>query len=450
MTRTPSPHARFIGIPVVALLVLFLGATVGAQPLAAQSNDDEPSESDIRRYYSLYWEDFQNENYAMALPNLTWILENAPQFPRDDDRNFRRAVRAHQSVAEDADTEEERMEHLNKALDILENAPERIEDLGLEHDAYRWARIYGRFLQVNARYFSEDELPTTEVDKYLSAYEMDPERMDPYYINRIVQGLIDRDRQEALDFMDRVENDRDDPEIMEMITDARDDLFTSPEERYEFVVDRLEDDPENAELLRERYNLEEELGMREEMYETAEQLLDIEPSAQAFFDVGAMYLDDGEQDEAIDRFERALEQDDVTDELQADIEFEMGNAYRQQERLPQARRHYRNALDIDSSYGAAYLAIGDLYTLAVANCEGPMEREDRAVYWLAVDYFERARDADPAMERQANQKIQTFRRFFPNQEALFFRDDWEVGESFRIDYGCYSWIDESTTVRPPA
>jgi len=450
MTRTRSPHARFFGVPIAALTLLFLVATVGAQPLAAQSSGDEPADSDIRRYYSLYWEDFQNESYAMALPNLEWILENAPQFPREDDRNFRRAVEAHENLAQRADAEEERMEHLYDALDLLENAPERIKELGLEHDEYRWARLYGRFLQANARYFDDDELPQTEVDAYLSAYEMDPERMDPYYINRIVEGLTERDRQEALDFMDRLENERDDPEVMEMITDARDDLFTSPEERYEFVVGRLEDDPENAELLQERYNLEEDLGMREQMYETAAKLLDLQPSAQAYFDVGTMYLDDGEQNEAITRFERALEQDELTDELRADVEFEMGNAYRQQERLQQARRHYRNALDVDSSYGAAYLAIGDLYTLAVANCEGPMEREDRAVYWLAVEYFERAREADPAMERSANQKIQTFRRFFPNQEALFFRDDWEVGESFRIDYGCYSWINESTTVRAPA
>jgi len=450
MTRTLSSYARFFGMPIAALVLLLLVATTGAQPLLAQSSGDEPSENDMKRYYSLYFEDYKNENYAMALPNLSWILENAPQFPRNDDRNFRRAVRAHESLAQRADAEEERMEHLYEALDLLENAPERIEELGLEHDAYRWARLYGRFLQANARYFDDDELPQTEVDAYLSAYEMDPERMDPYYINRIIEGLTERDRQEALDFMDRLENERDDPEIMQMITGARDELFTSPEERYEFVVGRLEDAPENAELLQERYDLEERMGMREQMYETAEKLLDLQPSAQAYFDVGTMYLEDGEQSEAIARFERALQQDDLSDELHADVEFELGNAYRQQDRLPRARRHYRNALNIDSSYGAAYLAIGDLYTQAVANCEGPMDREDRAVYWLAVEYYERARNTDSAMERAANQKIRTFRQYFPDQEALFFRDDWEVGESFRIDYGCYSWINESTTVRAPA
>ncbi|GEM_PF-149778 len=450
MTRTSSLHARFFGVPIAALALLVLVAALGPQPLAAQSNeDDEPSETDIRRNYSLYWEDFQNENYAMALPNLEWILEHAPHFPRDDDRNFRRAIEAHENLAQRADTEEARMEHLNRALDILENAPERIKELELRHDEYRWARIYGVFLQTHGHHFDADALPKTEVDAYLTAYEMDPERMDPYFIDRIISGLTDRDRQEALDFMDRVEQERDDSEIMEMITEARDDLFTSPEERYEFIVSRLENDPENPDLLQERYNLEERMGMRDQMYETAEKLLDLQPSAQAYFDVGSMYLDDGEQNEAIAQFERALEQDDLTDELRADIEFNMGNAFRQQDRLPQARRHYRNAIDIDPSYGAAYLAIGDLYTQAVANCEGPMEREDRAVYWLAVEYYERARDADPAMERAANQKIQTFQRFFPNQEALFFRDDWEVGASFRIDYGCYSWINESTTVRAP-
>jgi len=447
MTRIFSHPYRIAGLPIAALAMLVLLATLAPQTVAAQS--DDPEEREIRRNYSLYWEDFQNENYAMALPNLQWILDNAPQFPRDDDRNFRRAIEAHENLAERADDEEARMEHLREALDLLENAPERIKELELGHDEFRWARMYGRFLQMYGRHFDADELPKTEVDAYLAAYELDHERLDPYFIERIVQGLVERDRQQALDFMDRLENERDDDEIAELITETRDGLFDTPEERYDFIVSRLDGDPENPELLRERYTLEERLGKRDQMYETAEKLLEIEPSAQAFYDVGTMYMDDGEESEALARFERALEQGDITDELRVDIEFDMGTAYRQQGNLQRARRHFRNVLDIDSSHGHAYLAIGDLYTQQVADCEGPLERQDRAVYWLAVEYYERAKNADRSIERQANQKIQTFQRFFPNQEAIFFRDDWEVGESFRIDYGCYSWINETTTVRSP-
>ncbi len=428
---------------IVAMVAVASGAPLSAQ---AQSNDD-PDESEIRRNYSLYWEDFRNENYEMALPNLEWILEHAPHFPRDDDRNFRRAIEAYENLAQRTDDEEQRLDYIQRGIDILENAPERIRERELSHDEFRWMRIYGRFMQMFGRYV--DDPPMTELDAYMAAYELDPERLDPYFIDRIIQGLIEKDRQEALDFMDQLEEVRTDDEVQQMITDVRDDLFESPEERYDFVKSRLENDPDNPELLEERYNLEERLGLRSEMYDTAERLLELQPTAQAYFDIGNMYLDDGEPDEAYTRFERALEQDDLSEELEIDIQFEMGTAQRQQGNLQQARSHFRNVLNLDSSQGRAYLAIGDLYTQAVADCEGPLEREDRAVYWLAVEYYERAKEADPGVSRSADQKINTFRQYFPTQEMIFFRDDWNPGESFRIDYGCYAWINETTTVRSP-
>ena len=62
-----------------ALLLLAL------TPLAAlgQTNDegDGPSDMDIRRTYSLYTEDYNNENWESAAPNLRWMLEHAPTEP---------------------------------------------------------------------------------------------------------------------------------------------------------------------------------------------------------------------------------------------------------------------------------------------------------------------------------------------------------------------------------
>jgi tetratricopeptide (TPR) repeat protein len=113
-----------------------------------------------------------------------------------------------------------------------------------------------------------------------------------------------------------------------------------------------------------------------------------------------------------------------------------------------ARREYRKALDMQPEFGQAYLAIGDLYANAVNECSGgQLGRKDKAVYWAAVDKYRQAIDADSTLASLAKSKIQSYRDVFPTQEDIFYREDWSAGESFTIDYGCYSWIGETTTVR---
>jgi tetratricopeptide (TPR) repeat protein len=162
--------------------------------------------------------------------------------------------------------------------------------------------------------------------------------------------------------------------------------------------------------------------------------------------LGQLHLQDGEAQQALEYYQQALELPDAG-EVKRDIYFNMGIAQQQLGRLAAARSNFRQSLEVDPKFGQAYVAIGDLYVTAVGNC-GSFEREDRAVYWLAVDYYERAKSVDPSIANQANQKIGTYRRSFPDQEALFFKN-WKAGESYRIDYGCYGWIGETTTIRTP-
>ncbi len=77
------------------------------------------------------------------------------------------------------------------------------------------------------------------------------------------------------------------------------------------------------------------------------------------------------------------------------------------------------------------------------------EREDKAVYWLVIDWYEKAKEAAPSDDlvvREANAKISLYQPYFPDPDALFFKG-WEVGKRYSIDYGCYSWTGETTTVK---
>ena len=78
-----------------------------------------------------------------------------------------------------------------------------------------------------------------------------------------------------------------------------------------------------------------------------------------------------------------------------------------------------------------------------------MEAEDRTVYWVVLDYLDRARSVDSSTSSTVNRLYRTYEPVMPTTEMKFFRG-WEAGDSFQIDSSlreCYGWIGESTTVR---
>lgn len=407
----------------------------------AQSGDQEKA-----MYYSLYYEDFKNENYEGALPNLRWILQNAPSFPRNNDRNFERAVKVYREIAVSQEDSELRQAYFDSALVIFDTAVSRLKDAGADVSERDWLFDKGKFIQENA-----DDLPDLQPlvgDLYRQAYDLEPAKLQPYYINYIIADYAQKgDKQSAVAFIDIVEADfPDNSEIETLLDNWRGALFTSPEERFDFITNQLEKEPDNCELILEKFELALDLGFRDDVYQLEERVLNCESDSKTFFLLGVMKLEDGEPEEAFGMFEQALNMPDGNERAK-DIYYNMGIAQQQMGRLSRARTYFRKALGIDRNYGPAYMAIGDLYVTAVSNC-GSFEREDRAVYWLVTDYYDRARSVDPTVAGAAQRKSRQYRAYYPDQEALFFKG-WEVGQRYTVDYGCYGWISETTTVKSP-
>ena len=70
------------------------------------------------------------------------------------------------------------------------------------------------------------------------------------------------------------------------------------------------------------------------------------------------------------------------------------------------------------------------------------------MYWLATDYFARAKAADPNLASSADGRIRQYKTYYPDREAMFFMK-WNVGDRYAVNKGCYSWINETTTVKAP-
>ena len=431
-----------------ALLLLAL------TPLAAlgQTNDegDGPSDMDIRRTYSLYTEDYNNENWESAAPNLRWMLEHAPTEPFNDDRNYRRAVDLYAGLAEEAESEEDRHAYLDSAAVMLSTVPNTLEESDAEHSPYRWEMRRGRFLQEYGEELegSYDNLENAPAH-YEQAFEIDPKRLQTYYVNEIIEEYVDRgDQGAAVAFMGRVEELRgDDEEVMEIVNRERDRIFDrNPGAFISYLEGVVEEEPENTEAISQLFSAYMEQRDYSAANDLADELLEMDPPAEIYLDIAQLYLEDGNSQGAFDTFEEAEEKGAS---LSAENYHSMGEAQSEMGQLSKARTYFRRALEKDENFVEAHVSIGDLYVEAVSECSGEeLGRTDRAVYWLAVDHYTRAQQGDnPSVANAAQSKASTYRQYYPSTEDIFYRDDWSEGETVRINSGCYSWINESTTVR---
>jgi tetratricopeptide (TPR) repeat protein len=101
---------------------------------------------------------------------------------------------------------------------------------------------------------------------------------------------------------------------------------------------------------------------------------------------------------------------------------------------PAARALYRRALEADPGNKLAYEKIGDLYYHSFDACAKKVNQaDDRLVYLIAADYYQKSGDAS---------KIAAAKALFPSRDEIFLID-YQKGETKSV--GC--WIGESTTIR---
>lgn len=439
-------HRQIKSAEILAIIAFLttVGVLCGfAKTAQAQS---ECVEDDIPMNYSLYYEDYRNGGWETSIPYLRWIIKCAPGFPSSNDRNYRRLVEVYEGLAMDTDDADTRRVYLDSALYIHDIAPSALQDAGIEAEPFNWIFNKGRFIQKNFEHL--EDLQPSVGSIYLDAYNLDPSKLQHYYINVIIVDFVTRDeKSDAIDFMDRVEVDHAaDADIMTTLETWRGQLFTSPGERIGFLEDQIQKKPDEPALKAELLDLYMIEGIRDKAYELAEQVMDASPAPRLYRTIAKMRLEDGDTAEAIRLYEASLTMEGGADAAK-EVYFNIGIGHQQGGRLASARSQFRRAINADPTYVQALIAIGDLYVTSVQGC-GSFEREDRAVYWLAADYFDRAasRADTDTYRNQARQRASDIRRFFPTAEDKFFKN-WTAGDRYTVDYGCYTWMGETTIVR---
>ena len=421
---------------------------LAAAPRTHAQSSAEPSKQEKKEYYSLAYTDFQSDNYQSALRNLQWLLKNAPTYPKGDARTYRRTFESYMGLANNASSDTKKRAYVDSALAIAKRAVPEVRAAGGEADEYTWIQRRGRALYENSGVVDNGEARARKL--FRKAYDMRPADVDPWYLRRIVRGYYSQDaKQEALSFLDELKANRSDEEEVQKLLDKwYPQFFDSPSERITFLEGQLEENPGDAKVMQQLLTLYQQQDMSDKASRLQSKILESDPTPELYRDVASTRLDDGEPRKAFDLLQKMIEMDEAS--ATAQDYYNMGVAQQQMGSLAKARTYFREAIDTDSSFGSAYMAIGDLYASAVSQCTGgELSLQDRAVYWLATDYYQRAKANDSSVASAANQNIGRYRKYFPSKEKIFFKG-WEPGQSYSVDSGCYSWIGESTTVKNPS
>ncbi len=169
-------------------------------------------------------------------------------------------------------------------------------------------------------------------------------------------------------------------------------------------------------------------------------LYELEPSAEAAFNMAHEYLRKDDLVNAKKYYDQAINQE-TDSKLLASYYYERALLlYIKESKYQEAREMARKALSLDPDLCDANMLIGDIYATASRSFNGT-NLEKSAIFWVAVDYYNKARRVDDCAADAAN-KASDYKKYFPNKEDAFM-EGLQEGQSYKVG----GWINETTTVR---
>lgn len=173
----------------------------------------------------------------------------------------------------------------------------------------------------------------------------------------------------------------------------------------------------------------------------AKELHKNQPSAVSAEKMGIMSLKQKNYQTAESYFKQALEIG--TDESKKyDYYLELATAQTSMGSFSNAKSNALKAAALKKGEGLPYLLIGDMIASSASACPNSDACLQKSIYWLAVDYYQKAKSLDASIAEKANAKIASYKKYFPDKGECFFKNITE-GNEVKID----CWIQESTKAR---
>lgn len=223
-----------------------------------------------------------------------------------------------------------------------------------------------------------------------------------------------------------------------------DDIFIKIalcEDIVPIIEQRVNDNPDDLQTLRIASFLlsKRECTDSEIFAVVAKRLYELEPSARSAYGLGLLMSKRKEYGQSAKYLSEAVELCEDCPDKEKYL-LKAAKAFYFEKQNKKAASYARKAIKLNPSNGDAYLTIGMAIAGSADNCSSDAI-EKSAVYWLATDYFYKAKSVDPSVSEQANKYIGTYKKYFANKEAVFFANLKE-GDPYTV--GCWG---ESTKVK---
>ncbi len=427
---------RIVLLISVAAIALFASSTVSAQGKFG------PDSANCIKYLSYYTEYYKQKNYDAALPNWRKAYKTCPPTARytmlsDGTTLIKKVLQKNMKNAEYREKlldslftiYDQRIQYWpkyatsslnNKALDIynyLKNDQEKVyASLNEIVDKTK------EKTRANVLLFQL----STAIDLYKAgSASVDPEKIITIYEN-------------AINYLGQMKpkNNTEAESIAKTTSDIEGLFATSQvascENLLKLFTPKYEADPQNLDLAK---NIVKLMGGTEGCTDNDLFLKAInfvhssEPSYSTAYYLHKLYAGRDEVDNAIKFMEEAIASEESDVATDAKYYYELAAYCFKSGRNAKSIESAQKALELDATYaGKAYMLMGTVWGSVV--CPGN-DIEQRAKYWVAVDYMNKAQAADETLAEDANGLIRQYAAYYP-QTAEAFMYDVTDGQSYTV------------------
>jgi tetratricopeptide (TPR) repeat protein len=208
----------------------------------------------------------------------------------------------------------------------------------------------------------------------------------------------------------------------------------------ELFTARIEKNPSDTAMLKKVITMLTETGCQssELFYKATTSLYNTERSAVSAARLAEMNVARKKYNEAEKYYTEAieLETDNV---VKSGLLTRLATIELTSDNKQAARDFAKAAYSLDPTNGNALYIVAEAY----AGARVGEAFENQTVYWVVVDYLLRAKNTDPGLKKQADERIAIYSRLYPTREEAFFRSLVDEGAAYNVG----GWVNESTTIR---
>ncbi len=439
---------KILFLTLAAVVTLFSGITSYAQDKYGATAEQS---AECKKYLSYYQEYFKQKDYNSALPNWRKAFNICPPSANQNMLlNGATLIRQLITKTKDEKYKGELVDtlltiHDLRAANFPNYAATALNNKGL--DIMNYVTNDNEFVFNELKKISEtngvETAPNILVVLMNSAVAL-------YNEGKLDQETILMEYENAMELLDKIGSVKKDEPITNYTTPIENLFLQSKvadcDRLIELFTPRLAADAnsyETAANIVRMLSTTEGCIDNELFVAAAAQMHSLQPSSRSAYAMFRIYNSRGDIVAATTSMLEAIELEEDNDQ-KADYYFEISQAIVANNGSSVKAFEYAQKsaqLDTDNSVAPrAYMLCGTIWGAAV--CKGN-EIEARAPYWVAIDYFEKAKRADSSLTESCNKSIAQYSKFFPTTADAFMYDVTD-GESYTVS--C-NGMTATTTVR---